>query len=143
MGTTWIKILSVLLMFFLCLRNNYDAIYIREMPKNPGPRLLSKLFKIPLYIEINDLVVPALIERGDPSHLVRKVKKHQESDFKKASGLIIPSVPRRNWIINHYHIPEDRAHLIMNGADVCEVNILDRVQAKERLGLSANSFSMP
>ena len=142
MGRIWVKLLSALFMLFLCLRNHYDAIYVREMETNPGPRLTSKLFKIPLYIEINDLIVPTLSESGISSYLVRKVREHQESDFKQSAGLVIPSVPRRNWIINQYNISGDLVHLVMNGTDAYETKQLDRLQAKDRLGLSPNSFCL-
>jgi glycosyltransferase involved in cell wall biosynthesis len=112
------------------------------MESNPGPRLTSKLFKIPLYIEINDLIVPSLYESGVSSYLLSRVRKHQESDFKQSASLFIPSVPRRNWIINQYNMPEDRVHLVLNGTEVNESKQLDRLQAKNRLGLSQNSFCL-
>jgi len=142
MGRMWIKLLSALFMIFLCLRNRYDAIYVREMETNPGPRLTSKLFKIPLYIEINDLIVPTLSESGISSYLVRRARKHQELDFKQSTGLVIPSVPRLNWIINQYNVPRDRVHMILNGTDEYEMKQLDRLQAKNSLGLSPNSFCL-
>ena len=142
LGRMWLKLLSALLMIFLCLRNHYDAIYVREMETNHGPRLTSKLFKIPLYIEINDLIVPTLSESGTSSYFVRKTRKHQKLDFKQSSGLVIPSVTRLNWIVDQYNISEDKIHLIMNGTDVYETKQLDRLQAKKRLGLSPNSFCL-
>jgi glycosyltransferase involved in cell wall biosynthesis len=142
MGRMWIKLLSAFLMIFLCLKNRYDAIYVREMVANPGPRLISRLFKIPFYMEINDLIVPTLYESGISQFLVRRVRKQQELDFNQSTGLIIPSLPRRNWIINQYNIPEGRVHLVLNGTDVCEPKQLDRLQAKNRMGLPQNSFCL-
>lgn len=139
-GKLWIKLLSAFCMAFLCIKDYYDAIYVREMENNPGPRLLSKLFKIPLYIEINDLIVPTLIESGSSKKIVKKLRKHQELDFRQSSGLIIPSVPRREWIINQYNIHSDKVHLILNGADLQKNGMLDRIHAKRRLGLSPTAF---
>jgi colanic acid biosynthesis glycosyl transferase WcaI len=112
------------------------------MKNNPGPRLVSKLFNIPLYIEINDLIVPTLAENGASPALVRKARKNQELDFRQSSGLVIPSVPRLNWINNKYNIPGDRIHLILNGTDEYEKKLSDRLQAKNRLGLTPNSFCL-
>jgi glycosyltransferase involved in cell wall biosynthesis len=138
----WVKLLSAIYMIFLCLRNSYDAIYVRELETNPGPRLLSRIFKIPLYIEINDLIVATLEENGGASYLVKRVRKHQKLDFKQAKGIIIPSVQRRNWIINQYNMSSDRVHLVMNGTDVYKQNIADSVTAKKSLGLSPKSFCL-
>jgi glycosyltransferase involved in cell wall biosynthesis len=142
LGRMWIKLLSAFFMIFLCIRNRYDAIYVREMEANPVPRLTSKLFKVPLYIEINDLIVPTLSDSGISSYLLRKVRKCQELDFEQSAGLIIPSVPRRNWIIKQYNIPEAKVHLILNGTDDCKAKQLDQRRAKNRLGLSPNSFCL-
>jgi len=140
MGRIWVKLLSALFMLFLCLRNHYDAIYVREMEMNPGPRRCSKIFKIPLYIEINDLIVPVLSENGVPASYVRKVKRHQESDFKNSSGLIIPSIPMRDWIIHNYKLMGNKAHHIINGTEVYNTKNATRIQARRELGLPRDCY---
>lgn len=142
LGRMWIKQLSALFMIFLCLRNHYDAIYVREMEANSGPRLTSKLFRIPLYIEINDLIVPVKSESGVPASYVRKVKRHQEADFKQSCGLIIPSIPMCNWIIGQYGLPETKVHMIINGTDETEDKAVSSLQARGNLGLPADGFCL-
>jgi glycosyltransferase involved in cell wall biosynthesis len=129
-------------MFLLCLLNKYDAIYARELEANPGPRFCSKAFRIPLYIEINDLIIPVLTEDGIRPSLVQKIRKHQESDFKQSAGLIIPSVPMCKWIIDQYGLPQTKIHMIINGTDLTEAKKASSLQAKSKLGLSPLSFCL-
>jgi glycosyltransferase involved in cell wall biosynthesis len=142
LGRAWVKVLSSLLMFFLCAKNKYDAIYVREMEVNPGPRLCSKLFNIPLYMEINDLIVPVLSESGFPSPLLHKVKRNQKLDFRQSSGLIVPSASMCDWIINRYRLPESKVHMILNGTEIHNTNTLDRVRARNKLGLPPTCFCL-
>jgi len=141
-GRAWVKLLSIFIMFILCLRNKYDAIYVREMEANPGPRFCSKVFRTPLYIEINDLIIPVLTENGVRPSLVKKVRRHQESDFKQSSGLIIPSFPMCNWIIDQYKLPESKVHLIINGTDVIGTKNVRPFQAKRKLGIPQDCFCL-
>jgi glycosyltransferase involved in cell wall biosynthesis len=129
-------------MVLLCLKNKYDAIYVREMEKNPGPRLCSKLFHLRLYIEINDLLLPALLDHSSPTTLIRKVKHCQELDFQQAAGLIVPSVTMREWIVRQYDLSEDKVHMILNGTDSLPTNEHDRINAKKNIGLPPNCFCL-
>lgn len=142
MGRMWVKCFSALIMFFLCLQNKYDAIYVREMEANVGPRTCSSMFRIPLYMEINDLSVLILSESGASKPLLERVKRHQNLDFHQATGLIVPSVPMCKWIINEYSLSNNKVHMILNGADVSKVNQSNRNIARKRLGLSPASFSI-
>jgi len=141
-GKACFKLLSTFVMLFLCMKNKYMAIYVREMEVNPGPRLCSKLFKIPFYIEINDLIVPVLTENGVQSSLVQRVSRHQELDFKQSSGLIIPSVPMCNWIIDQYGLPKTKVHMIINGTDLAEAPKSSSIHAKRKLGLTSDCFCL-
>jgi glycosyltransferase involved in cell wall biosynthesis len=124
------------------MKNKYDVIYVREMEANPGPRLCSKLFNIPLYMEINDLIIQVLSESGAPSPLLCKVKRNQKLDFRQSSGLIVPSVPMCDWIINRYGLPESKVHMILNGAEIYNTNMSDRVRARNKLGLPSTCFCL-
>ena len=136
LGQMWVKCFSALLMFSLCLRNKYDAIYVREMEANLGPRLCSSMFRIPLYMEINDLSVLILSESGASRRLLEKVKRNQNLDFHQATGLIVPSVPMCKWIRSEYSLSRNKVHMILNGADISKVNQSNKNIARKRLGLS-------
>jgi glycosyltransferase involved in cell wall biosynthesis len=139
-GRMWFKLFSFLVMSFLCLKGKYYAIYVREMEMNPGPRWCSKVFKIPLYIEINDLIVPVLSENGVTASYVGRVKRHQKADFKQSSGLIIPSVPMRDWIIYNYNLQESKAYHIINGTELYKTENATRDNARRELGLPRDCY---
>jgi glycosyltransferase involved in cell wall biosynthesis len=141
-GRFCFKLLSTIVMVLLCLRIKFDAIYVREMERRSGPRFCSKLFKIPLYVEINDLIVPVSSENGVPASVLRKIKYHEKSDFKQSRGLIIPSVPMRDWIINQYGLPKNKVHLVINGASVANSERLDPLSAKSKIGIPENCFCL-
>jgi glycosyltransferase involved in cell wall biosynthesis len=127
-------------MFFLCMKNRYDAIYVRELERNPGPRLCSKLFNIPLYMEINDLIVPVLLDNGFSPIEVQKVKHNQQLDFKQATGLIVPSVPMREWILDEYGMVPSKVHMILNGTDHGFTDLQDKIDARKKIGLPPDCF---
>ena len=127
-------------MFFLCIWTKFNAIYVREMEQNPGPRLCSKLFNIPLYMEINDLIVPLLTESEATSTIIRKVVRNQKLDFNQATGLIVPSVPMCNWIIDQYSLSKSKVHMILNGAEESNGYKLNKSQARTELGLHHSCF---
>lgn len=141
-GRKWIKLLSFFVMVFLCMRNKYGAIYVREMMANPTPRICSKLFSIPLYVEINDLILPVLSENGLPSNLISKVRRQQELDFKHATGLIVPSAPMREWIITNYNLSVSKVHLILNGAEASKARMVSQIEARKKMGIPVGSFCL-
>jgi len=55
LGKLWVKLIGAIYFLVLGLLNKYDAIYVRELELNPFPRLCSKIFRIPYYIEVNGL----------------------------------------------------------------------------------------
>jgi len=141
-GSLWVKLLSSILMFWLCLTKRYDFIYVREMEIHPGPRWCSRLFKIPLYIEINDLLVPYFLKTGAASGWVAEVARNQKSDFRQAAALVINSIPMRQWLIDHYRMEPDKFHLVFNGAELPGEPPLSQEEARARLGLPSNSFCL-
>jgi glycosyltransferase involved in cell wall biosynthesis len=124
------------------MRNKYEAIYVREMMTNPTPRICSKLFGIPLYIEINDLIVPVLSENGLQSSVISKVAYQQELDYNHATGLIVPSAPMCEWIISHYNLSASKVHLILNGAEASQVRTVSQIEARKTIGIPTSSFCL-
>jgi 1,4-alpha-glucan branching enzyme len=129
-------------MFSLCLKNTYDFIYIRELEINPAPRLCARLFKIPLYIEINELFLPFYEERGAAVEYINRVERHQRQDFKQASGLVVPSVTMCKWIKNYYKLSDEKVHMILNGYDPDKLHTSVLPDIKKKIGLSADAFCL-
>lgn len=140
LGRVWIKILGSIFFLSLCLLNEYDAIYVRELELNPFPRWCSMIFGIPLYIEINSILVQST-EMTDVArnHRIR-IEKHQTADFKQASGLIVPSYPRCRWIKDYYGLDSIKVHMILNGTDAPAKEKLDRSKTLRKLNLPEDGF---
>ena len=141
-GSLWIKLLGGVIMFWLCLKNRYDFIYVRELEYNPGPRWCSRLFKLPLYIEINELLVPYFKEKGAKATLIKKVERHQKSDLRCAAGLIVNSLPMRQWLMDHYYQGPDKFHYVPNGAELPLRHCLSRAEAREFLKIPPECFCL-
>ena len=139
-GRLWIKILGGAYFFALCLFKKYDAIYVRELEVNPSPRWCSKIFRIPFYIEINSILLRQMEMAGIDRNRMLRVERHQASDFKQATGLIVPSFPRYNWIIEYYDLNPNKAHMILNGTNTPTAKKTDRSIALEKLNLPENGF---
>ena len=139
-GKIWIKLLCGLLMGGLCVFNTYDAIYVRELEANPFPRWCSKLFGIPLYIEVNGLLLQNLKSAGESQRRVSRAKRYQRQDFEHATGLIVPSYPRLRWIIDYYKLNPNKVHMFLNGAKISLIQKTDRSKAIQKLNLHQDGF---
>lgn len=140
LGKLWIKILGGAFFFMLCLLKKYDAIYVRELEVNPFPRWCSIIFQIPLYIEINSILLQNMQILGiDRTHIL-KAERHQAADFRQAAGLIVPSFPRCRWIIDYYGLKPDKVHMILNGTDTTSDKKIERSKALRDLNLPEDGF---
>jgi len=140
LGRFWIKMLGGAYFFTLCLLKKYDVIYVRELEVNPFPRWCSIIFRIPFYIEINSILLRQIEIAGINRTRMLRVERHQASDFKQATGLIVPSFPRYNWIIKHYDLKPNKVHMILNGTNIPAAKKTDRSIALKKLSLPQNGF---
>ena len=140
LGRLWVKILGGAYFFTLSLFKKYDAIYVRELEVNPFPRWCSVIFRIPFYIEINSILLQQMKMAGIERNRVLRVERHQTSDFKQATGLIVPSFPRYNWILEYYDLKPNKAHMILNGTYTPTAKKIDRSMALKELNLPENGF---
>jgi glycosyltransferase involved in cell wall biosynthesis len=130
--------LSALRLVSLCRRQRYDAIYARHMDLFPGPALCSKIFGIPLFLEIDDTPVA-----GDyPQWLQGLIRRKISADLHQAAGLIAPSLPRCRILIDSFGIPAEKVHLVLNGTDPLPAAGAHPGQAKSRLGLPPEAFCL-
>lgn len=140
LGKLWIKILGGAFFFILCLLKKYDAIYVRELEVNPFPRWCSIIFQIPLYIEINNILLQNMQILCIGRTRILKAERHQAADFRQAAGLIVPSFPRCRWIIDYYDLKPDKVHMILNGTDAPSDKKTERSKALKNVNLPENGF---
>lgn len=130
---------SAFLLWSLARQGGYDAIYARDMDVFLGPRLCSKFFGIPLFLEVNDTPLSG----SYPGVLKKLVGISLKLDYRQAAGFIVPSVPRAQIIHQRYGISREKIHVTLNGAE--EFNpgrAPTKAEARERLGLPARSFCL-
>jgi len=77
---------------------------------------------------------------GIDRNRVLRAERHQASDFKQATGLIVPSFPRYNWILEYYDLKPNKAHMILNGTNTLTPKKTDRSVALKKLSLPQNGF---
>jgi glycosyltransferase involved in cell wall biosynthesis len=130
--------LSTLTLWSLCCQRQYNAIYARHMDLLAGPLLCSRHFKIPLFLEIDD----SPISGEYPAWLASLLRRKIGADFHQASGLIVPSLPRCQIIKEHFGIPAEKIHLILNGTDLLPPAAIGKSTAKRLLGLPAKAFCL-
>jgi len=139
-GKLWIKILGGTFFFMLCLLKKYDAIYVRELEVTPFPRWCSKIFNVPLYMEINGILLENIDVERINKRKMHRIEKHQAADFNQASGLIVPSFPRCRWIMDYYDLKPSKVHMILNGTDATSDKKTERSKALRKLDLPENGF---
>jgi len=141
-GEIWIRVLGGVFMFWLCAKHTYDFIYVRELEINPGPRWCARLFKAPLYIEINDLMVPFFLKSGAGARWVAEVARNQKRDFRQAAGLVVNSIVMRQWLLDHYHLSPEKLHFLINGTELPLKPPLGKEEARRRLKIPHGSFCL-
>ena len=139
-GRIWIKSLLLVRMISLCTSHRYDAIYVRELQNNPAPRWCSRLWRIPLYVEVNDLISVCLTKMGVKESTVRRAAANQKRDFEQASGIIVNSTPMMKWISNTYDSAVAKIHLVINGTELPPTPLPKRHIILERLQLPDDGF---
>jgi glycosyltransferase involved in cell wall biosynthesis len=140
LGRLWIKTLGCAFFLALCFRNKYDAIYVRELEANPFPRWCSIVFRIPLYVEVNSILLQNIEMTGGIQNQLTRVERYQAADFEQARGLIVPSFPRCRWIIDNYGINPNKVHMIVNGTYSPIEQKLDRSTTLRKLNLPEDTF---
>lgn len=131
-------ILSLALLFHLCRRYRYVGLYARDMDVFVGPRLCSRVFGLPLFLEVDD----SPVEGDYPGWLRPLVAANVRADYRRAAGLIVPSLPRCQELVRDFGADPEKVHLVLNGADPPVGRILPKPQAKARLHLPPKSFCL-
>ena len=130
--------LATLRLISLCRQNRYDVIYARQMDLFVGPALCSRVFGIPLFLEIDDSPVSGHYPGWFGSLIRRKIT----ADLRQAAGLIVPALPRCQVLKDYFGIPPEKIHLVLNGTDPLPAATADQSTVKSRLGLPAEAFCL-
>ena len=102
--------------------------------------LLSKVFRIPLVVEINGLVDEEIIlQRNKINNSKTKRKMFnwiRKKSFNQAQAIVAVTDGIKNELQRNYRIPPEKINVIANGANIDIFKPMDQREAKEELGLN-------
>ena len=76
--------------------------------------------------------------------LIRKaVELNLKLDYRRAAGLIVPSLPRCQIINRQYQVPLPKIHLILNGTDELDWGMLPTKARGQAALRAARRFFLP
>lgn len=129
--TTFFSILVLILKNKAKHEQEFDVIYRRHNLVN-SEYLLAKLFKIPLVKEVNGIITNEMQLSKALLWLVGQIEKRNMS---KAYRHIVVTSQLKKLLQSKYNIPEDKIHVVWNGANTELFKPTDNVEAKNQLGL--------
>lgn len=105
-------------LFIFCSKSNIDAIYNRQDTYTISPLIISKIFKMPFFVEVNGLAVneSKLVTFRSKLHLFL-VQLSEKYNYNNAKKIFAVSESIKKGIIQHYNIPPHKIVVIENGTD--------------------------
>ena len=102
--------------------------------------LLSKVFRIPLVVEINGLIDEEIMLQGNKinnSKTKRMILNWiRRKSFNQAKAIVAVTDGIKNEIQSIYYISPEKIHVVANGANIDMFKPMDQNEAKEELGLN-------
>jgi glycosyltransferase involved in cell wall biosynthesis len=103
--------------------------------------LFSKMFRIPLVMEVNGIMLDEISMRKVPSLYLTLVKFSERTYYKSASKLIVVTQGIKDETMRTYDIPEGKILVINNGVDVHKFRPLDDTgDLRKELGLEGKQI---
>ncbi|MBN1546073.1 MAG: glycosyltransferase family 4 protein [Syntrophaceae bacterium] len=105
---------SSIVMFTYLSRNKYSFIYERYSLFGFATTLISRLFSIPLIMEVNDATV---IERTRPLVLKTLATLIEHAVFSRSKKVITISLSFKNLLVHAHQLPADKVVVMTNAID--------------------------
>lgn len=98
--------------------------------------LFSKLFKTPLVMEVNGLMLDEISMRKVPKTYLSLIKFSERTYYRNSSELIVVTQGIKDEIIKMYDIPANKVSVVNNGVDTNKFRPMDDVSGlRKELGL--------
>lgn len=136
------NLLATVLMTYHIIRFRPDVVYEREMGSNPLPALLCRLFQVPLFVEINGILLDLFVKAGASRMRLVIEGRLQAYELHIATGLVIPSDHLRAKLLHNYTLAPERCAFIPNGFTPNMFFPGDRAAARARMGLPNDAFAL-
>jgi len=119
-----------------------DIVYIREMGSNPLTAWLCRVFRVPLFVEINGWLMD-LFSRAGASRLRLTIEHRlQAYELQSATGVILSSDRRRTRLLDGYSLSPDDCAFFINGFTADVFSPGDRLAARSKLQLEEDAFGL-
>ncbi len=134
------EIMLAFYLFYSCIKNRPDVLYLRQNSFPFFPMFICKFLKIPLVVEVNGLVLDELEVNTNSKSFAYKVFSflafHSEKlNYKYCDRIVSVTDKLRDEIVSLYSIPADKVFVINNGANTDLFKPMAQEQVKKELGL--------
>lgn len=130
--------LSIILKcFYLAKKTPFDIIYERNFSCRMGV-ILSKLFRIPLVVEINGIVDEEAEIQGRHSSSIKKIlgKRLRRAFFQNSNKIVAVTASLKNELMRSYRIASEKIIVVPNGANTDIFQPMEKKKVQEELGLA-------
>ena len=125
-----------LYLFYYCIKIRPDVIYARQSGPTFSPAIISKLFRIPYFVEINGLIIDEIKITNASKSLALAIylaKLSERVNYKCAEKIIAVTKGIKEGIKKLYNIPDEKIVVIGNGADTDLFKPSDQKEARKEL----------
>ncbi|MBU4445201.1 glycosyltransferase family 4 protein, partial [bacterium] len=136
----WVSfdIISFFVLIKIVLKNRPDYIYFRET-SSLVPLFISKLFSIPLIIEINGWVLSELRQTRYSKWKLFYVRLIQRINYVQATRLIPVSEGLKKLVLKHYPVKSSNIFPVSNGTNPEKFKPIPQSEARKQIGISNDS----
>jgi glycosyltransferase involved in cell wall biosynthesis len=108
-------------LFLFCMNLKIDAIYHRQSGLNISPLIISKIFRIPFFVEANESLRSQSTMLSDTYNIsklqLRIAYLSEKINYKYSTKIFAVAEGVKYGIIKSYHISPEKVIVIQNGAD--------------------------
>ncbi len=135
------RIISYIVMFILLLRSiskfKPTAVYERQMEYNPFVYLACKIFRVPLFVEINGLMAEDLEQTGSARISILIHKFVEKSEIFACTGILCTSSVLQKKVTALYPKVFNKVCFIPNGVNLNLFHPLDKRKCRHKKGFKA------
>lgn len=132
---------EIMLSFYLlysCIRNRPDVLYLRQNSFPFFPIILCKALRIPSIVEVNGLVLDELKVNPNSQSFAYRVFSYlalhsEKFNYRHCDRIVSVTDKLKDELVRLYSVPENKVHIINNGANTDVFKPLDPEQTKAKL----------
>ncbi|HEY3362114.1 MAG TPA: glycosyltransferase family 4 protein [Methanosarcina sp.] len=127
-------------LLYSCIRNRPDVLYLRQNSFPFFPIFLCKILKISSIVEVNGIVLDELKVNPNSQSFAYRVFSYlalrsEKFNYRYCDRIVSVTDKLKDELVRLYSIPENKIHIINNGANTDVFKPLDLEQTKAKLQL--------